>query len=90
MDNTHLERFDEAEASEWAKRAHVVPAPSMRAPIERSIAVVVVGERFKVSGGGDDSSAATHYVTMAGRDGKREELKTTESVAALVAPGTLA
>ena len=61
----------------------------MRAPAERSIAVVI-DERIKVSGGGDDSSATTHYyVTLEGRDGKREEFETTEGVAGLATAGDI-
>tara|TARA_R110002096_G_scaffold299503_2_gene494002 strand:+ start:75590 stop:76195 length:606 start_codon:yes stop_codon:yes gene_type:complete len=144
---THPERFDEAEASDWAKRASAIPAPSvsiaavlvpliflgawvamgsfmysqaggadffrygviaitglgtigllvaisrairmMQAPIKRQIAVVV-DERVNVRGGGNDSSASTHYyVTVVGRDGTRIECETTDTVAGLVTAGDI-
>lgn len=70
--------------------AQIVHAVRRRSgPIHRNVAVVL-DERMKVSGGGQDSSARTkYYVLLADRSGSRLELEATGDVAGQTARGDI-
>ena len=57
-----------------------------RAPVERSIEVVV-DERTRTSGGGDSSVRTHYYATVQARDGRRRELETYGWLAGRIAAG---
>jgi hypothetical protein len=60
-----------------------------RSTVERRM-IVVLDERTKVSGGGENSSASTSYfATIADRDGNRSEVATTGDVAGQIVDGDL-
>jgi len=56
----------------------------------RKWGAVVIDERIKVSGGGNNSSARTHYfVTLEDKDGARDEYEVRESLAGKVGSGDI-
>jgi len=56
----------------------------------RKFSALVVDERVKVSGGGKNSSARTHYfVTLEFEDGRRREYRANEHAASRAAPGDM-
>ena len=58
-------------------------------PIHRNVAVVL-DERVRVSGGGGNSHAETHYyILIADRSGQRVELEAEEDLAGRTAPGDI-
>jgi hypothetical protein len=65
------------------------PMQLARAPLERTLAIVV-DERTSVSGGGQNSSASTHYyATLQFRDGRRVELNCSGKLAGEITRGDL-
>ena len=67
----------------------VVAGRDRSSPIRSNVAVVL-DERIKVSGGGQNTSAkTTYYVLVADRAGTRIELETTEDLAGRTAPGDI-